>query len=326
MRIIFMGTPHMAVPALLALLDAGHEVAAVVTQPDRPKGRGGKLAAPPVKQAAEARGIPVLQPRKVRDPDFVEAFAALAPEVAVVIAFGQILPQALLDIPKFGCINIHASLLPKYRGAAPINWALAEGERETGLTTMQMDAGMDTGPTYLTAATPIGVEEDAEALTERLAELAGPLIVETLEQVAGGLTPTPQDDAGATRAPLLTKEVGRMDWTRPAREVVNRVRAFVPWPGSHTTYRGEPWKVVRARVGESPARGAVPGEVLRVDGDSLLVATGEGSVRILELQIPGGRPMTVQAYLNGHAVARGEVLGRDTGVPGGPSEQGRPTV
>lgn len=310
MRVIFMGTPQMAVPALLALLEAGHDVVAAVTQPDRPKGRGGKLAAPPVKQSAEARGIPVLQPEKVRDPAFIEAFAALAPDVAVVIAFGQILPRALLDIPKFGCINIHASLLPKYRGAAPINWAIAHGERETGLTTMRMDAGMDTGPTYLSAATPIGAEEDAEALTGRLAEMAGPLIVETLARVAEGMEPVPQDDARATRAPLLKKEVGRIRWDRPAVEIVNRVRAFAPWPGSHTDYRGEPWKVVRARVGESAARDAVPGTVLRVDGDSVLVAAGEGSVRILSLQVPGGRPMTVQAYLNGHPVARGEVLGR----------------
>lgn len=313
MRVIFMGTPQMAVPALLALLEAGHEVVAAVTQPDRPKGRGGKRTPPPVKRAAEARGIPVLQPDKVRDPAFIDAFAGFRPDVAVVIAFGQILPQALLDIPKFGCINIHASLLPKYRGAAPINWAVANGERETGLTTMQMDAGMDTGPTYLSAATPIGPEEDAEALTGRLAEMAGPLIVETLSRVADGMAPTPQDDAGASRAPLLKKGDGRIRWDRPAREIVNRVRGFVPWPGSHTTHHGTPWKVVEARVGESFARDQAPGTVLRVDGDSLLVAAGEGSVRILALQLPGGRPMSVRAYLNGHAVARGDVLGGDAG-------------
>jgi len=308
MRVIFMGTPRMGVPSLLALLEAGHEVIAAVTQPDRPKGRGGRLAAPPVKEAAVERGIPVLQPERVRDPAFIEAFRDLAPEVAVVIAFGQILPQALLDIPKFGCINIHASLLPRYRGAAPINWAIAEGERETGLTTMRMDAGMDTGPTYLTVATPIGPEEDAEGLTERLSRLAGPLIVETLEQVAAGLEATPQDDGLATRAPLLKREDGRIRWERPAREIVNRVRAFVPWPGSSTAYRGEPWKVTRARVGEARPKEAAPGTILRVDGDSLLVAAGEGTVRILALQVPGKRPMPVQAYLNGHAVERGEVL------------------
>jgi methionyl-tRNA formyltransferase len=309
MRVIYMGTPQIGVPALLALIDAGHDIIAVVTQPDRPKGRGGRLAVSPVKEAAVARGIPVLQPEKVREPGFVETFRDLGPDVAVVMAFGQILPPALLDIPEFGCINIHASLLPRYRGAAPINWAIARGERETGLTTMRMDPGMDTGPTYLEVATPIGSEEDAEGLSGRLALLAGPLIVATLQEVAAGRAPTPQDDAKATRAPLLTKADGLIRWDRPAREIVNRVRAFVPWPGSHTSYRGEPWKVARARVGESSPRDASPGTILRVDGDSLLVAAGEGSVRILELQVPGKRPMSVQAYLNGHAVERGGVLG-----------------
>jgi methionyl-tRNA formyltransferase len=308
MRVVFMGTPEIGVPALLALIEAGHDVIAVVTQPDRPRGRGGKVSAAPVKQAAVERGIPVLQPEKVRDPAFVEAFRALAPDVAVVIAFGQILPQALLDIPRFGCINVHASLLPKYRGAAPINWAIAHGDRETGLTTMRMDAGMDTGPTYLSVATPIGSEEDADDLARRLALLAGPLIVETLSRVEGGLSATPQDDARATRAPLLTREDGRIRWDRPAREIVNRVRAFVPWPGSATAYRGEPWKVVQARVGEARPREAAPGTILRVDGDSLLVAAGEGTVRVLALQVPGKRPMPVEAFLNGHPVERGVVL------------------
>lgn len=308
MRIVFMGTPAMAVPSLLALIAAGHDLGAVVTQPDRPKGRGGRVAAAPVKAAAVERGIPVLQPERVREPGFIERFRALAPDAAVVIAFGQILPAVLLDIPQFGCINIHASLLPRYRGAAPINWAIAQGERETGLTTMRMDPGMDTGPTYLAAPTPIGPEEDAEDLTERLAQMAGPLIVETLRQVTEGLQPVPQDDAAATYAPLLTREDGRIPWDRPAREVVDHVRAFVPWPGSFTAYRGERWKVTKARMGASPARGAAPGTILRVDGDSVLVAAGTGSVRIFALQPPGGRAMSVQAYLNGHVVERGEVL------------------
>lgn len=308
MRIVFMGTPAMAVPPLLALMEAGHDLAAVVTQPDRPKGRGGRVVAPPVKVAAQEHGIPVLQPGRVREPGFIEAFRALSPDAAVVIAFGQILPQALLDIPRFGCINIHASLLPKYRGAAPINWAIARGERETGLTTMQMDAGMDTGPTYLAATTPIGPEEDAEQLTGRLSQMAGPLIVETLEKVADGMRPVPQDDGAATYAPLLRREDGRIQWDRPAREVADHVRAFVPWPGSFTAYRGERWKVTKARVGERHGRGAAPGTILRVDGDSILVAAGTGSVRIFALQPPGGRAMSMRAYLNGHAVEKGEIL------------------
>ncbi|MFQ5508810.1 MAG: methionyl-tRNA formyltransferase [Leptospirillia bacterium] len=309
MRVVFMGTPRMAVPALEALVESDHTVIAVVTQPDRPKGRGGKVIATPVKAAAGARGIPVLQPEKVRDADFIGKLQALDPEVAVVIAFGQILPQALLDIPKFGCINIHASILPAYRGAAPINWAIANGDTETGLTTMQMDAGMDTGAVYLTHTTSIGPDEDAEELTERLSAMAGPIILETLEKVAEGMTPTPQDDSRATMAPLMKKGDGRIDWSRPARDVHNRIRAFSPWPGSHTDYAGEPWKVTRARIGESPALEEPPGRVLRVDGDSILVATGDGTIRILALQTPGKRAMPVRDFLNGHPVEPGIVLG-----------------
>ena len=311
MRIVFMGTPEMAVPCLEALIEAGHQVIAVVTQPDRPKGRGGRTVAPPVKVSAEGHGIPVLQPKRVREPEFIEQVAALNPDAAVVIAFGQILPQALLDIPKFGCINIHASLLPRYRGAAPINWAIAEGERETGLTTMRMDAGMDTGPTYLTAVTQIGPEDDTVSVTERLARMAGPIVIETLERVADGMRAVPQDDTLATMAPILKKGDGEIRWERPAREIVNRIRALLPWPGSHTTYGGEPWKVVKAKVGEGPAKDAQPGRIVRVDGDSILVAAGEGGVRILELQVPGKRAVSVRDFLNGRDVERGVVLGTD---------------
>lgn len=309
MRIVFMGTPQIAVSALSALAGAGHELVAVVTQPDRPRGRGGRMAMSPVKVRAQELDIPVLQPEKVRGEAFLQKIVHLKPDVAVVIAYGKILPQALLDIPKFGCINIHASLLPKYRGAAPINWALANGEEETGLTTMQMDAGMDTGATYLTAVTSIDGEDDAVALTKRLGELSGPLIVETLEQIAGGMKPVPQDDALATKAPILAKDSGRIDWSRSAQEVVHRIRAFVPWPGSHTRYGDTPWKVTQARPGESQPKEAVPGTILRVDGDSILVAAGAGSVRILAVQVPGKRAMSVRDFLNGHTVERHVVLG-----------------
>ena len=254
-------------------------------------------------------GIPVAQPERVREAAFIEQMRALDPDVAVVIAFGQILPQALLDIPKFGCINIHASLLPRYRGAAPINWAIANGERETGLTTMRMDAGMDTGPTYLEAVTPIRKEDNAVSLTARLAEMAGPLIVETLEAVRDGMQPTPQDDAAATMAPMLKREDGVVDWSLPAREIVNRARAFTPWPGSQTVYKGERWKLIDLRLGEGQLRNAAPGTIVRVDGDSILVATGEGGVRIYELQIPGKRAMSVRDFLNGRQAEKGVVLG-----------------
>ncbi len=311
MRIVFMGTPEIAVAPLRALVAAGHEVVLSVSQPDRPKGRGGKLAEPPVKRAARQLGIPVAQPERVKAADFIAQMQALKPDVAVVIAFGQILPQALLDIPKFGCINIHASLLPKYRGAAPINWAIANGERETGLTTMQMDAGMDTGPTYLTAVTPIGKEDDAVSLAERLADMAGPLIVETLAAVQDGMQPTPQDDSAATMAPMLKRGDGVVDWSQPARTIVNRARAFTPWPGSQTAYKGERWKLIDLRPGEGQLRNAAPGTVTRVDGDSILVATGEGGVRIYALQVPGKRAMSVRDFLNGRQVEKGVILGAD---------------
>ncbi|MDH4229396.1 MAG: methionyl-tRNA formyltransferase [Nitrospirota bacterium] len=310
MRVVFMGTPPIAVPSLLGLIGAGYRVVAVVTQPDRPKGRGGKLAAPPVKESAAALHVPVLQPPRVRDEGFQQHIRELAPDVAVVIAFGQILPQSLLDIPRFGCINVHASLLPRYRGAAPINWAIANGETETGLTTMRMDAGMDTGPTYLTASTPIGAGEDAVSLAGRLGELAVPLLLDTLRQVGQGLQPTPQDVARATLAPILRKEDGGLHWEWPAARLVNHVRAFVPWPGSHTRYADTPWRVTAARAGEPDASAAAPGTLLRVDGDSLLVRAGEGStVRILALQVPGKRPMPVRDFLNGTRIEPGVVLG-----------------
>ncbi|MBI5137294.1 MAG: methionyl-tRNA formyltransferase [Nitrospirae bacterium] len=310
LRVVFMGTPEIAVPPFEALIAAGHRVVLAVTQPDRPKGRGGKLAAPPVRLAAEAHGIPVAQPERVRrDEGFARQLKELAPDVAVVIAFGQILPQAILDIPRFGCINIHASLLPRYRGAAPINWAIANGDKETGLATMRMDAGLDTGPTYLEAVTPIHRDDDAVSLAARLAGMAGPLIVATLERVQDGMRPAPQDDARATLAPILRKEDGEIDWRRPARDIVNRLRAFVPWPGSFTSCRGERWKVIAAQAGDGPLRGAAPGTVARVDGDSILVAAGEGGVRITELQVPGKRAMSVRDFLNGRPVQKGEVLG-----------------
>ncbi len=308
MRVLFMGTPHIAVPPLQALMDA-HQVIAVVTQPDRPKGRGGRVSFSPVKQVAVDAGLPVLQPQRVKDERVVENIRCLAPEVIVVMAFGQILSQPLLDIPKYGCINIHASLLPKYRGAAPINWALANGDKETGLATMRMDAGLDTGAVYQSVVTPLTMEDDAIGLTERLGQMAGPLILETLNLVLDGRKPTPQDDAQATLAPRLTREDGQIDWQRPATEILNRIRAFVPWPGSLTHYEGEVWKILKAVPGDSRANSATPGTIVRVDGDSLLVAAGDGSVRITQLQAPGKRAMDVRSFLNGHQVAKGVVLG-----------------
>jgi len=278
MRILFYGTPAFALPTLRALLDR-HTVVAVVTQPDRPAGRGQRLQPSPVKQLAAARGLPVLQPPRLREPGWAERLRALEPEVAVVVAFGQILPRPILDVPARGSINAHASLLPRYRGAAPIAWAIIRGERETGITTFLMDEGMDTGPTLLRRAIPIGADETAGELAARLAELGAEVLLETLDRLPT-LTPAPQDHAAATLAPRLRKEDGRLDWTRPAGELAARIRAVNPWPGASTTTPVGRLLIWRAR--------AVPGTgepgVLSVRDGLRCVGTGEGLLQPVEVQ------------------------------------------
>jgi methionyl-tRNA formyltransferase len=305
-RIVFMGSPEFAVPTLRALLDA-HEVLAVVCQPDKPAGRGQKLAPPAVKTVALERGLPVLQPKSARDAAFAEALRGLAPDVAVVVAYGKILPQAVLDVPRHGCLNVHGSLLPRYRGAAPIQWAVIRGERETGITIMQLDAGMDTGPMLLKRALPIGDDDTAGTLAPRLAALGAELMVVALERLAAGaLTPEPQDDALATLAPMLDKDAGVLDWTQPATVVRDRVRGVDPWPGAHSVLAGEPIKLWGARL--APGAGA-PGEVLAADRDGLVVACGEGALALGELQLPGRKRMTVSAFVAGRPLAPGTRLG-----------------
>ena len=284
-------------------MEAGHKVLAVFTQPDRPKGRGQKDAMPPVKQAALRLGLPVAQPVRVRQPDVIDQLRAVAPEAMVVVGYGQVLPQAILDIPPKGILNVHASLLPKYRGAAPIQWAIARGETRTGVTTMKIDAGLDTGDMLLKWETDIGPEETAAELGERLATAGAALLVRTLAGLAD-IVPEKQDDAQATYAPILKKEDGRIDWNSSAAEIVNRVRGLVPWPGRYGFLRGQRLHVWKARPAESPSH---PGQ-LHVIGKKLYAGCNGGSIELLEVQLEGKKRMTAAAFLNGFALDQGEVL------------------
>lgn len=309
MRIVFMGTPDFAVPSLEALLRSDDHVVGVVTRPDRPKGRGQTLVAPPVKVVAEQAGIPVVQPLKIRTPDFLETLAGWKPDLIAVAAFGRILHAPILTLPPMGCVNVHGSLLPKYRGAAPIQWALINGETETGITTMLMDEGMDTGPMLLQAKIPILPDDTAGTLAPRLARLGGQLLVQTIAGLrAGTITPIPQDHAQATMAPLLKKEDGAIDWTMSASALVNRIRGLSPWPGAYTFHGSERWTIWKAVAAPEPASSG-PGTVLAVTKQSIKVATGEGTLELLEIQTANSKRMSVGHYLAGHRVSAGERLG-----------------
>lgn len=309
MRVVFLGSGSFAIPSLEALLDAGHDVAAVVTQPDREKGRGRALAPPPLKPVAAARGLKILQPRRVREPESVAALKALAPEVQVVVAYGQVLPRSVIDVAPRGTVNVHASLLPRYRGAAPVQWAIVNGETETGVTTMLIDEGLDTGPVLLAEATPIGAEETAEALESRLALQGAALLGRTLNGLERGtIVPQPQDAARATLAPLIKKEDGLVDWSLGAEAIARRVRGFHPWPGAHTRWRGRGLRVLGARA--EAGRTGPPGMVLAVDRDGIVVAAGEGTaVRLTEVQPESRTPMPAAAFAAGARLAPGERLG-----------------
>jgi methionyl-tRNA formyltransferase len=314
MRVVFLGTPEFAVPTVEALARAGHELLAVVAKPDRPAGRGQALKAPATKAWAEARGVPVLQPEKVRDGALAAALAALRPDVLVVTAYGRILGKDLLTLAPLGAVNVHASILPRWRGAAPIQWAVASGDAETGVTIMQMDEGLDTGDVLLVRTLAIGPEETAAELSPRLAALGGEAIVEALPLLAAGaLVPVRQDASRHTLAPILEKEHGRLDFTRPAAELGARLRGFTPWPGAFTTLDGKVLKVHAARALGAPppgalAAGAAPGTVGWSDG-ALLVACGGGTALLVtELQPEGKKRMAARDFLNG-AGAHARVLG-----------------
>lgn len=308
MRIVFLGTPEFAVPSLRALVSAGHEVVAVFTQPDRPKGRGNQISESPVKRAAVELAIPVHQPERVRRPEAVETLKSLAPEMMVVVGYGQIIPQAVIDIPRCGILNVHASLLPKYRGAAPIQWAIANGDSETGVTIMQIDAGLDTGDMLLKAALAISSTETAPELSARLAPLGANLLLEAIRKIESGTSvPEKQDEAAASYAPILKKEDGLIDWNRSAQEIYNRLRGFTPWPGAYTTFRGQQLSILCARVAEGT--GLPPGRV-HSSAKALLVSCGqETSLEVEELQLAGKKRTSAESFLNGHKLAENESLG-----------------
>lgn len=292
-----MGTPQFACPTLQMLINRGEEIITVITQPDRPKGRGQQMQPPPVKELALANNIPVMQPLKVRVPEVVEQIRQLAPDLIVVVAFGQILPKSLLDIPPLGCINVHASLLPAYRGAAPLNWCIINGEAETGVTTMLMDVGLDTGDMLLKKITPINAEDNASTLHDRLSVLGAETMNETLEILAAGeLKPEKQDESLTCYAPMLKKDLGSIDWNRPAAAIFNLVRGVTPWPGAYSVIDGKVIKIHQVRTGDSCGS---PGELLAVSKSGIEVGTAEGSIIIEELQLEGKKRLKVADFIAG---------------------------
>jgi methionyl-tRNA formyltransferase len=305
-RLIFAGTPDFAVPCLEALIAAGHEVVAVYTQPDRPAGRGRKLQPSPVKACALKHHLPVYQPQTLKNE--AEQLEALGTDAMIVVAYGLILPATILTIPKLGCLNVHASLLPRWRGAAPIQRAIEAGDSKSGVTIMQMDAGLDTGDMLLKASTGIAPDDTGGSLHDRLAVLGAEALVTALSRLAAGeITPEPQDDSLATYARKLNKAEGEIDWHLPAALLARRIRAFEPWPGCSCTWGERKLRLRKASAIEAPTE-ETPGTVIQADGDGVVVATGEGRLRIEQLQLAGGKPQTVREFLNGHALTSGERL------------------
>lgn len=311
MRILFAGTPEFAVPSLVTLCDSPHEVIALLSRPDRPRGRSRKPVWPETKRVAMERGIPVFQPLDLKTPEFGETLKVLSPDLIVVVAYGKIFPTPVLNAPPLGCVNVHASLLPSYRGAAPINWAIAKGEKKTGVSIMLMDEGMDTGDILAQSEVIIGEEEPAEELSKRLSLEGAGLLLETVDRIArNDISPVKQNSEAATYAPLLSRKDGEIDWSRDADEIKNLVKAMTPWPCAHTTLGGKNLKVFRALVG--PGEGK-PGEIVSVGGESLNVAAGKGILRIFSLQVEGGRKMDASEFMRGRKDLR---EGRFVGVSG----------
>lgn len=307
-RIVFFGTPSFALPSLETLIQGSDEVVAVVTQPDREKGRGRKVIASPVKEVAVQKGLSILQPEKVKEVSFQEKLKGFGADLFMVAAYGQILPKTVLSLPKYGAMNIHASLLPRYRGSAPIAWAILNGEKKTGITTMLMDEGMDTGDIFLQSEIPIHEDETTETLQDRLAFLGAQLLSETLEKMKKGeIHPTPQDHSKATYAPMLKKEDGQIDWTKGAEEIDRQVRAFHPWPGAYTEWQGRILKIYKGEVRKGKAAGQA-GTVLWVGTDFIEIETGKDSYLLKEVQLEGKRRMSARDFLAGHAVQVGKVL------------------
>lgn len=308
MRVIFMGTPDFAVPSLEALLTK-HEVVLVVTQPDKPKGRGKKMVPTPVKACALEHGIPVLQPEKVKEPEFVEQLRSYEPDLIAVTAFGQILSEPILEMPKYGCINVHGSLLPKYRGAAPMQWSIIDGEKVTGITTMYMAKGLDSGDMLLKAEVVITDEDTFATIHDKMAVTGANLLLDTLDQLeAGTLERIPQDHDAATYAPMITKETGHIDWSKNRQDIINLIRGLNPVPAAYTIYEEEVLKIFGAVVSDVQADGAANGEIVAVVKKGFVVKCGDGCLLITEVQARGGKRMMTDAYLRGHAVKEGILL------------------
>ncbi|WP_394522200.1 methionyl-tRNA formyltransferase [Lacrimispora sp. JR3] len=310
MRIVYMGTPDFSVPALKALVEAGHDVVAVVTQPDKPKGRGKEIQMTPVKEQALEFHIPVYQPVKARDPEFVKILSDLAPDVMVVAAFGQLLPKSILDIPKYGCVNIHASLLPKYRGASPIQHAVINGEKESGITTMMMAEGLDTGDMLDQEILALNPKETGGSLHDRLSEVGGTLILKTLKKLEEGTAVrTPQDDTKSSYVGMIKKSMGDIDWSMEAQAIERLVRGLNPWPSAYTSWNNKVIKIWEASVVDKEYEG-VYGQVVEAGRDRLVVKTGKGGLSICELQLQGKKRMDVGAFLRGYSIAEGTVFER----------------
>ena len=307
MKIIFMGTPDFAAASLEALIDSRHEIQAVVTQPDKPKGRKGELTPSPVKVVAEEKGIKVYQPLKVRDEEFVKTLRTYNPDVIVVVAFGQIIPLSILQMPKFGCVNIHGSLLPKYRGAAPIQWAVLDGEKETGITTILMDEGIDTGDILLKKTIQIDTDETSGSLFDKLMALGAKTILETLDELEkGSLTPTKQGESPTAYAKMLTKAMGLIDFTRSAKELDCFVRGMDPWPSAYTLLAGKTLKLWKVRAVDGSGKA---GSVIEIGKESFTIACGEGAIEVLEVQLEGKKRMSAGDFLKGSTLNIGQELG-----------------
>jgi methionyl-tRNA formyltransferase len=302
-----MGTAPFAIPSLRAMIDAGHEIVGVFTQPDRPRGRGRKIQAPAVKAEALELKLPVYQPESIKTDSIIELFGVLAPRLIVVVAYGKIIPGWLIDLPPHGVVNVHGSLLPRYRGAAPVNWAIARGETHSGVCTMQIERGLDTGPVYLSAETAIDPEETAVELASRLAEMGAPLLVETVDGIdSGSIRPTPQDEQAATRAPMMTKEDGALDWSESAASIHNKVRAFAPWPSALVRFRGKSCKILSSRISESTDDESSPGAIICA-GDRLKVVCGDGRLlELMQVQMENRGAVRASDFMNGMRVQAGE--------------------
>ena len=310
MKIIFMGTPDFAVGTLEALIEAGHEITLVVSQPDKPKGRGHELVPTPVKAAALSHNLQVYQPVKLREEAAEEVIRNTEADVIVVVAFGQLISQSILNMKSYGCINVHGSLLPKYRGAAPIQWAVIDGEPESGITIMQMDAGLDTGDMLLKAAVPLEPKETGGSLFEKLSARGASLCVEALEKLeAGTLIPQKQGESPTAYARMLTKDMGEIDWSRPAIELERLIRGLNPWPSAYTQLSGKTLKIWDADVCEEEQAGTACGEIVRVTKDAVYVACGQGLLKINELQLQGKKRMDTAAFLRGYHLEKGSILG-----------------